>query len=117
MHLNINSRQNLFEELKLLNISLKAHELVIRETKIDGSYPSSQFRLPGYHIYRKDRIKGGGGLIAYFSTVLAYRKLTLSKSYKTLEAIAVESKIGRRDVLFLSIYRTPKQKSTNESNS
>ena len=34
-HLNINSTQNRFEELKLLNDSLKARVLVISETKID----------------------------------------------------------------------------------
>ena len=114
MHLNINSVQNKFEELKILNSSLKAHVLVISETKIDESYPSGQFSLPGYHMYKKDKKKGGGGLIAYFSTTLASRRLALPKSYKTLQAIAVESKIGRNDVLFLSIYRPPKQKPGNE---
>lgn len=117
MHLNINSVQNTSEELKILNSSLKALVLVISETKIDESYPSGQFSLPGYHMYRKDRKKGSGGLIAYFSTALASRRLALPKSNKTLEAIAIESKIGRNDVLFLSIYRPPKQKPGNENTS
>ena len=56
---------------------------------------------------KKKKKKGGSGLFAYFSTTLASRKLALPESYKTLEAIAVESKIGRNDVLFLSIYRPP----------
>ena len=55
--LNINSLQNKFEELKPLNSLLKAHVLVISETKIDESYSSGRFSLPGYHIYRKDRKK------------------------------------------------------------
>lgn len=41
MHLNINSIQNKFEELKKLNDALKAHIIVISETKIDSSYPNS----------------------------------------------------------------------------
>ena len=60
-------------------------------------------------MFRKDRMKGGGGLIAYFSASIPSRKLVLPKTYKTLEAIAVESKTGRTEVLFLAIYRPPKQ--------
>ena len=94
MHLNINSLQNKFDELKLLNKTLKAHILDISETKIDTSYPNSQFTIPGYNMYRKDRKKGGGGLIAYFSSTLFSRKIGLPKTYNTLEAVAVESRIG-----------------------
>ena len=97
VHLNINSIQNKFEELKTLNNSLRAHIIVISETKVDSSYPNSQFNLPGYHMYRKDRKKGGGGLLAYFSSALPFKKRALSKTYKTLEAIAVEVKIGSND--------------------
>ena len=87
MHLiNINSIQNKFEELKKLVDALKAHILVISETKIDSFYPNSQFNLNGYHMYRKDRVKGEGGLIVYFSSVIPSTKSTLSRAYKTLEA-------------------------------
>lgn len=47
VHLNINSIQNKLEELKTLNNSLRAHILVISETKVDSCYPNSQFNLPG----------------------------------------------------------------------
>lgn len=52
MHLNINSIQNKSEELQKMNDALKAHILVISETKIDSSYANSQFNLNGYHMYR-----------------------------------------------------------------
>ena len=107
-HLNINSIQNKFEELEMLNRSLKAQVLILSETKIDSSYPNSQFSLNGYHMFRKDRVKGGGGLLVYVSTVIPSRRLTLPKTYKTLEALAVDVKIGRQDILILSIYRPPK---------
>ena len=107
MHLNINSIQNKFEDLTILNRSLKAQILVISETKIDRSYPDSQFKLQGYNMFRKDRAKGGGGLLVYISATIPSRKLTLPTTYKTLEAIAVDVKIGRRDILILSIYRPP----------
>ena len=44
-HLNINSIQNKFEDLKLLNNQLKSQLIVITETKIDGMYPNAQFQL------------------------------------------------------------------------
>ena len=39
-----------------------------------------------------------------------FKKRALPKTYKTLEVIAVEVKIGSNDLLVLSIYRPPKQK-------
>ena len=107
MHLNINSIQNKFEDLTILNRSLKAQILVISQTKIDRSYPDSQFKLQGYNMFHKDRAKGEGGLLVYTSTTIPSRKLTLPTTYKTLEAIAVDVKIGRQDILILSIYRPP----------
>ena len=92
MHLNINGLQNKYDKLKLLNDTLKAHIIVISETKIDRSHPNSQFNIPGYYMYRKDRKKGRGGLTVYFCLTLSSRKLTLPKTYSTVEAIAVESK-------------------------
>ena len=70
MHLNVNSIQNKFEDLTILNRSLKAQILVISETKIDRSYPDSQFKLQGYNMFRKDgaKAKVGGGLLVYIST-------------------------------------------------
>lgn len=108
MHLNINSTQNKFEELKKLKDALKAHILVVTETKIDSSYPNNQFNLNGYHMYRKDRVKGGRGLIVYFSAIIPSKKLTLPRAYKTLKAIAIESRIERTDMVLLAIYTPPK---------
>ena len=106
-HLNINSIQNKFEDLKLLNNQLKSQLIVIMETKIDGMYPNAQFQLNGYSIYRKDRKKGGGGLMVFISSWLPSKKVTLSMTYKTLEVIAVEVRIKNKDLLLIEIYRPP----------
>ena len=50
MHLNINRIQNKFEDITILNRYLKAKILVISETKIERSYPDSQFKLQGYNM-------------------------------------------------------------------
>ena len=49
--------------LKGINDQLRAHVIFISETKINKSYPNDQFKLPGYHMYRRDRKKGAGGLL------------------------------------------------------
>ena len=70
VHLNINSCQNKLDDLILLNKELKSHVIFLSETKIDSSYTNAQVALEGYHTYRMDRkrVKGGGGLMAYFSS-------------------------------------------------
>lgn len=73
VHLNV-SLQNKFDELKLLNNSLKAHVLFVAETKIDRSNPNAQFHRQGYIMYCWDRAKGGGGLLAYFSSCTPSKK-------------------------------------------
>ena len=106
MHLNINSLQNKFEDLKLLINDFKAQVIFLSETKIDSSYPSKQVKIDGYNIYRKDRVKGGGGggVMAYVSSSLSSKKLKLPRNFTTFEALALESKFGRHDAIVLGIY-------------
>ncbi|CAB4039115.1 RNA-directed DNA polymerase from transposon X-element [Paramuricea clavata] len=113
MHLNINSLQNKLEELKILIENFKAQVIFLSETKIDSSYPSEQFMLNGYTIYRKDRVKGGGGLMAYFSSNIPSKKLKLPRKFSTFEALAVQSKFGRHEVIVLGLYRPPKASGNN----
>ena len=35
---------------------------IITESKLDSSFPNSQFHIPGYRLSRKDYNKNGGGL-------------------------------------------------------
>lgn len=115
-HLNINSLQNKFDELKLLNDKMKSQIIFLSETKIDKSYPNSQFTLTGYNMYRKDRKKGGGGIIAYFDSSLPSKELKVTKKYKTLEILAVEARLDNNDVIFLGIYRNTDPQSSRITN-
>ena len=54
-HLNINSIQNKFDELKDTFINSKMKIMAVGETKIDRSYPDSQFLIPGYYLHQNDR--------------------------------------------------------------
>jgi len=69
------------------------------ETKIDETYPDSQFAINNYHLFRNYRVKGGGGLIAYFSAVLPSKRLKQPKVFKTIEVLLIQTKLGGKDVL------------------
>ena len=62
-----------------------------------SSYPNAQMNLGGYDIHRKDRKKGGGGLMAYFSTKIASRQVKLLKQYKLIEELAIKATINNND--------------------
>ena len=80
--------------------------LFISETKIDASYPNTQFSIPGYSLYRNDRKKGGGGnFLALISTSLITTQLKPAKNYKTLELLAFEIKTDTGNMVIIGIYR------------
>ena len=59
--ININSIRSRFEPLFSL-VSKKVDVLLIFETKIDNTFPVSQYCVPGYSIpFRLDRTGSGGG--------------------------------------------------------
>ena len=63
--LNINSIRYKFDTLKDM-VSGKIDILLLSETKIDDSFPTAQFMIPGYSVpYRHDRTKNGGGIMLY----------------------------------------------------
>ena len=59
-HLNLNSLQNKFDELKLLNDKIKSQIIFLANTKIDKSYPSSQLTLTDYIIEKIERKEAVG---------------------------------------------------------
>ena len=55
-HLNINSIRNKFSSFK--DLAFKETDIcLLSETKIDDSFPNSQFFAVGYRMFRKDRNK------------------------------------------------------------
>ena len=62
-YLNINSIRNKLDDLKLI-LNENVDILCLAETKIDESFPTAQFLLPGYHkTYRLDISDKQGGLL------------------------------------------------------
>ena len=64
-NLNINSISNKFDQLKLFAQG-KVDILIVTETKLDSTFPTSQFVTDGYsEPYRFDRNRNGGGVLIY----------------------------------------------------
>ena len=63
--LNTNFLSSKFDDLKVL-ISGLLDILIIKETKLDDTYPISQPHIDGYSMsHRRDRDRNGGGVIIY----------------------------------------------------
>ena len=82
--------------------------MFIGETKIDSSYPDAQFATPGYQLFRSDRKKGGGGLLAYVSSNVICKRLKVPRSYKTIESLVLDVELKGRHAIVAGLYRPPK---------
>ena len=77
-HLNINSMRNKIEDLKYL-IAENIDILLISETKLNNTFPESQFLISGFQPpYREDRNEKGGGLLLYFREHIPSKKLNIN---------------------------------------
>ena len=102
-HLNINSVRNKFEMVSDL-IRGSIDIFLISETKIDSTFPTSQFKVYGYSLpYRLDRSQNGGGLLLYVREDIP-SKLLQPKSLSNIECIRIEISIAKRKWLLLGLY-------------
>ena len=49
---------------------------MLQETKLDDSFPNSQFHLQGYDLYRADHKHNSGGLMTYVRNDLPQKRRT-----------------------------------------
>ena len=81
--------------------------LVLTETKLDKTFPNSQFVVDGYRFLRLDRIINGGGVMIYWGSDIIFHHITNMPSLGALEAIMIKFKIGRRWLIVTGAYRPP----------
>ena len=89
-HLNINSIRNKFDIMK----PMLMHDLdifMVTETKLDDSFPVSQFNVEGFSTpFRLDRNKTGGRIILYIRSYIIASKLTSFTFPNDIEAFFIE---------------------------
>ena len=106
-HLNINSIRNKIEDLKYL-IADNIDILLISETKLNNTFPESQFVIAGFHPpYREDRNENGGGLLLYIREHIPSKKVILN-FYPKIEAFAIVINLKKKKWLLVSSYNPHK---------
>ena len=106
-YLNINSIRNKFDNLKDM-IEQNIDILCIAETKLDASFPNSQFHLPGYTLpYRLDKSAKSGGLLVYVKETMPSKSLDEFSTSKNIQIIPIEINFRKSKWLLLPIYRPP----------
>ena len=88
--INLNSIRNkikLLSEADLGNIDI----LMVSETKIDMSFPTSQFVIQGFAApFRLDRTNTGGGILVYVRNDITSKLLNISYVSSDTECLAIE---------------------------
>ena len=106
-YLNINFIYNKFEALKSLVENI-IDVLVIAETKIDESFPSSQFLIEGFSTpFRADRNCHGGGLLLYVREGIPC-KAVKCEQLGDAEALFIEIIINKTKWLLMGGYNPGK---------
>ena len=111
-HLNINSIRNKIEMISDLirgNIDI----FLISESKIDTTFPTTQFKIHGYHLpYRKDRSAHAGGLLLYVREDIP-SKLLQFKFDSDIGCIIIEISIFKKIWLIMGLYNPKDQQIVN----
>ena len=106
-YLNINSIRNKFENLCEL-VAGNVDILCIAETKLDPSFPNSQFLIPGFHKpLRIDLSSRRGELLVYIKSSLPCKMLTKFKLPNNIQIIPFELNLRKDKWLFVCIYKPP----------
>ena len=81
---------NKFSSLQQTVLS-KTDIFLLCETKINDSFPDSQFFAEGFKMYHKDRTKNGGGFLLYVNENLPGKIINSFKFKESSEIIVFES--------------------------
>ena len=104
--LNINSIRNKIHLLSDI-ITNRVDIFLITETKIDHTFPVSQFLIEGYsEPYRLDRTTNGGGLLLYIRNDIPAKSLPLVAG--NIECVFLEVTISKKKWLVIGTYNPKK---------
>ena len=112
-HISINVIRNKFEllaEAVMGNVDI----LMVTETKIDKSFPTSQFIVPSFTSpYRFDRTKDGGGIPVYIKEDIPSKLLNISYIASDTECLGIEVNLRKVKWLVICSYNPDKNYISN----
>ena len=113
-HLKVNSLPNKFDSLKSIMKNYK-DIIVLTETKLDDSFPTSQFTIEGYSKpFRHDRNSDGGSILIYSREDIPCRELTCHTFSEGIEGVFIELNLiininNKCKWILLGTYRPPQK--------
>ena len=108
-HININSISSKFEQLKELVLK-HVDILVVTETKLDDTFPNSQFHMDGFSSpYRLDRNRNGGGLMIFVKEDIPNKLLIKHNFPDDIEDLFIELNFRKSKWVLFGTYRPPAQ--------
>ena len=110
-YLNTNTLQNKIISLREIIAKVPLDVFCVDETKLDDSFPNSQFILKNVQFppFHKDRNSKGGGKLVYVKQGIIAKRLENLET-KFSETICIELFLRKRCASFA--YRPPKQSMT-----
>ena len=96
-------------ELTHLMKEEKPHIVMLQETWLKSSrYSDADVTIPGYSMFRKDRLSGEhGGILTYYSHNLAVTLVESSTSSKEHEVLWISIRCGKYKIYVANVYRSP----------
>ena len=105
-HLNINSLRNKREFLEPL-IRNHFDVFLVSEAKLDSNFPGSEFRIPGYRLFRKEKNQHGRGLIFYVNEYIPCKTIKTFNFANSLEGLPLEINLRNKKILVIGCYKPP----------
>lgn len=121
IHLNTQSLYSKIGEMRILVNDVNPDLLCLSETWLSDKIPDGLIELPGYSVFRADRLthKRGGGLACYVNNNIvegfdANKHRTIWKSNEHIELQLFELKIRHiKKMIIVNVYRPPAGKLQN----
>ena len=106
-YLNINPVWSKFKNMSSLILE-NVNILIVGETKLDSSFPTVEFLIPGsHHSFRLDINRQSGGLLVNVKGSIPARVLTSFSTSVDTQIIVFEINLRKEKWLFVSIHKPP----------
>ena len=107
-HLNVNHIENKFQPFVSL-VKYKLDIVLLSETKLDNSYPPSQFVIQGYwNLFSRDGDAHGGGRLLYVRDDIACKEITSCTLPDNIECLFIEIKLRNKKYILVGGYNPHK---------
>ena len=80
---------------------------LVSETKLGSSFLGSEFTIPGYRLFRKNRNLLEGGLIFYVNQDIPCKTINIFNFPNSLKVLPLEINLRNKKILVIGCYKPP----------